>query len=132
MGNLFLKEKEKWRIWTSLGLFGAVCSFLLIQQQDLLGLNELHWIALCSLPSLMLGVSVCWWMSYSRRFEFWRAFRVLSTVLILANLPTILAGMLKVSEAKHVGLISASGFVLLLLILTMLGAWVAKRPKQYY
>lgn len=131
MGNLFLKEKEKWRLWFGLGLLGAVTSFLIIQ------LNTPHESSFFTflvsvVPAVSLGVVICWWMQFTKRFEYWRAFRVLALVLLLASFPVLMLAKLTLEMNQVVWLLPVVGHILAVVFVTLLGAWVAKRPKQYY
>ncbi|CCQ12058.1 putative orphan protein [Pseudoalteromonas luteoviolacea B = ATCC 29581] len=131
MGNLFLKEKENWRLWLCLGLFGAICSFLLIEQQ-LYANNTTELIVTALSPSFVLGVIMCWWMHYTKRFEFWRAFKVLVVIMSISSAPTVFMSILSLESKSIVWVIPVAGYIVSVVFLTCLGAFIARRPKQYY
>lgn len=131
MGNLFLKEREKWRLWFALGALGAFASFMIIQSIPPSETNSFK-LFVSALPALLLGALICWWMQFSKRFEFWRAFKVLSVVLICASFPVLMLAKLSLEMNQALWIVPVIGHMLFVVVLTILGAWIAKRPKQYY
>lgn len=131
MGNLFLKEKEKWRLWLMLGILGAIASFAILQvtpTEESLSYKLL----VSAAPSFVLGLLICWWMQFTRRFEYWRAFKVLTVVVLVASVPVLMLASISFEFNSAVSLLPILGHILLVSTIAMLGAWVAKRPKQYY
>ena len=123
MGNLFLKERETWWVWLMWGLIGSlVSSYIFSNTADIK-----HALVTTSL----ILVDLSWWMNYSRRFEFYRALKVLLFVGSVSLLPIALNVILPATEFSVVGI----NFTLCffgLLVLCIFGALFARRPKQYY
>ncbi|MBE0368081.1 hypothetical protein J8L98_18060 [Pseudoalteromonas sp. MMG013] len=123
MGNLFLKERESWWVWLSWGLIGSLISTYIF--------SNTSEVKLALIASGVIVSALSGWMNYSRRFEFYRALKVLLFVGSLSLLPLALNVALPVKEFSVV----AINFTLVslgLFCLCMCGAWFARRPKQYY
>ncbi|MFC3031327.1 hypothetical protein ACFOEE_02140 [Pseudoalteromonas fenneropenaei] len=132
MGNLFLIEKENWRIWLAWGCFGAMLAFILLSHRDSLPV-QIHPAILALLPALVLGVLICWWMNYSKRFEYLRAFKVLLVVCSLASIPAELSYFALSTANEHFHWLTPfMSHLGGLFLFPLLAAWIAKRPKQYY
>jgi uncharacterized membrane protein YhaH (DUF805 family) len=123
MGNLFLKEKENWWIWLLWALIGAVISYY-----SSISTEQLHYLFL---PASMLLLVLTWWMNYSKRYEFSRAFKVLLFVGSISFAPLLYTQNYTLDELTK--LFVDSAFVLIsLACVSLMGAFIAKRPKQYY
>ncbi|NOU49393.1 hypothetical protein HG263_02385 [Pseudoalteromonas sp. JBTF-M23] len=123
MGNLFLQERERWWIWFMWGLVGCLLSsfVLSLTHQQIMGFTA----------SSLLVLAVAIWMNYSKRFEFFRAFKVLILIYTFSFLPPLLDALLPIDKlsvaALKGGLVLAFG-----MLLCIFCAWFARRPKQYY
>ncbi|KAF7771514.1 hypothetical protein PCIT_a4108 [Pseudoalteromonas citrea] len=123
MGNLFLKERESWWTWVIWGLIGSIVSTYIF--------SSTAEVKFALAASGLLVTVLAWWMNYSRRFEFYRALKVLLFVGGVSLLPIALNVALPSKELATVSF----NFILVLLGLIGLcicGAWFARRPKQYY
>jgi hypothetical protein len=123
MGNLFLKERESWWTWIVWGLIGSIVNTYIFSST-----SDVKFALVSSTVSLaMLSI----WMNYSRRFDFYRALKVLLFVSSISLLPIALNVALPFKELASHGV----NFTLVLLgffFLCLCGAWFARRPKQYY
>ncbi|CAH9060301.1 hypothetical protein PSECIP111951_02251 [Pseudoalteromonas holothuriae] len=123
MGNLFLKERERWWIWLIWSALGGLLSgyILSLTKQQLLG-----FVVPC-----LLVLSIAIWMNYMKRFEFFRAFKILFLVVSVSFTPLLLNALI---PANEVAITVVKGSVLFVsgLLLSLICAWFAKRPKQYY
>lgn len=123
MGNLFLKERESWWVWCIWGVIGCVLSaYVLVSTKQ----QHLAFVV----PSL-LSVFITVWMSYSKRFEFFRAFKVLLLVVAISCVPSLADIFLPLNELA-VAAFKAALVLFFVVILCVICAWLAKRPKQYY
>ena len=123
MGNLFLKERESWWTWIIWGLIGSIVSTYIF--------SSTSEVKLALVASAIIVAMLSWWMNYSRRFEFYRALKVLLFVGSVSLLPIALNIVLPMKELAT----QAFNFTLVLLglfCLCLCGAWFARRPKQYY
>ncbi len=123
MGNLFLKERENWWTWIVWGVLGCISTGVILPH-----ISE-AWLALVS-PACFLLVLTSW-MNYSRRFDFSRAFKVLSCVAVMSVIPVLLEHLYPAMDPKQ-GIIDMALVVVVCIVLSIIGAWVARRPKQYY
>ncbi|BBN81824.1 hypothetical protein PA25_18090 [Pseudoalteromonas sp. A25] len=123
MGNLFLKEKERWSTWLIWGVIGCLLSsyVLSLTQQQLLAFTA---------PSLLV-LAIAIWMNYSKRFEFFRAFKVLLFIGIFSFFPPLLDALLPI-EKFSIAVFKGVLVLAMSMLLCILCAWFAKRPKQYY
>jgi len=123
MGNLFLKEKENWWIWLFWSLIGAICSFYVSGFS-----NKVHFLFI---PAVCLLSSLTIWMSYSKRFGFIRAFKVLLFVGCCTFLPLLYTQNYTLDEVTRLFVDSAC-VLLSLTLFCIIGALFARRPRQYY
>ncbi|MCG7562863.1 MULTISPECIES: hypothetical protein [Pseudoalteromonas] len=123
MGNLFLKERENWWTWIVWGVLGCISTGIMLPH-----ISEV-WLALLS-PACFLLILTSW-MSYSRRFDFSRAFKVLSCVAVMSVIPVLLENLHPVIDPTQ-GIVDMALVILMCVGLSVIGAWVARRPKQYY
>ena len=81
MGNLFLKEKENWWVWLLWSAIGAALSYYssYVTEQ----------VQYLFLPASFLLLVLTWWMNYSKRYEFSRAFKVLLLVGSISFAPLL-------------------------------------------
>ena len=123
MGNLFLKEKENWWAWLLWSLIGAGLSFYSSYVTE-----QLYYLFF---PASLLLLALTWWMNYSKRYEFSRAFKILLFVGSISFSPLLYTQNYTLDEITK--LFVDTAFVLLILTLvSLMGAFIAKRPKQYY
>ncbi|TMO55221.1 hypothetical protein [Pseudoalteromonas phenolica] len=123
MGNLFLKEKENWWAWLLWSLIGASLSFYSSYVTE-----QVHYLFI---PASFLLFGLIWWMNYSKRYEFSRAFKVLLFVGSISFAPLLYTQNYALDELTK--LFVDTGFVFLsLTLVSLMGALIAKRPKQYY
>ncbi|MBE0346369.1 hypothetical protein PPEP_a3572 [Pseudoalteromonas peptidolytica F12-50-A1] len=87
------------------------------------------WMSLLA-PIIVLGVLTTW-MSYTKRFDFSRAFKVLSTVVLVSTIPVIIERVLPAKNAV-VGMIDSGIIIIGVVVASSVFAYIAKRPKQYY
>ncbi|MFY8297296.1 hypothetical protein AAEU28_00610 [Pseudoalteromonas sp. SS15] len=123
MGNLFLKEKENWWVWLLWSAIGAALSYYssYVTEQ----------VQYLFLPASFLLLVLTWWMNYSKRYEFSRAFKVLLFVGSISFAPLLYTQNYTLDEITK--LFVDSAFVLIsLTCVSLMGAFIAKRPKQYY
>ncbi|KNC66545.1 hypothetical protein [Pseudoalteromonas ardens] len=123
MGNLFLKERENWWTWIVWGVLGCISTGIMLPH-----ISEV-WLALLS-PACFLLILTSW-MNYSRRFDFSRAFKVLSCVAVMSVIPLLLEHLYPVIDSTQ-GIVDMALVILMCVGLSIIGAWVARRPKQYY
>ncbi|PCK29728.1 hypothetical protein [Pseudoalteromonas piscicida] len=123
MGNLFLKERENWTAWIIWSLIGCSATVALSSYTSQV------WMSLLA-PILVLGLLTTW-MSYTKRFDFSRAFKVLSTVVLFSSIPVIVEKVLPAKNAV-IGMIDSGIIVVGMVIASCVFAYIAKRPKQYY
>lgn len=123
MGNLFLKERENWTAWIIWSLIGCAATIALSNY------TNQTWMGLIA-PIATVGLLTTW-MSYTKRFDFSRAFKVLSTVVLVSSIPVIVE---KALPAKNtvVGVIDSGIIVIAMVVASCVFAFLAKRPKQYY
>ena len=125
MGNLFLREKEKWLTWSLWGFVGAV-----ITLYTAFSTQTPHLIAMSSIGIVVI---LTWWMQRTRRFDFGRAFKVCCYVLVLSILPAFILVLVPSDDLNRYDLIfQGLSFVTFSLLVCLLCSWIAKRPKQYY
>ena len=123
MGNLFLKEKENWWAWLLWSLIGAGLSFYSSYVTE-----QLYYLFF---PAALLLLALTWWMNYSKRYEFSRAFKILLFVGSISFSPLLYTQNYSLDEITK--LFVDTAFVLLsLTLVSLMGALIAKRPKQYY
>ena len=123
MGNLFLKEKENWLVWLMWSCIGAMLSFYIS--------TSVERVQYLFLPASVLLFALTWWMNYSKRYEFSRAFKILLFVGSISFSPLLYTQNYTLDEITK--LFVDTAFVLLILTLvSLMGAFIAKRPKQYY
>ncbi|NUZ09285.1 hypothetical protein HUZ36_00695 [Pseudoalteromonas sp. McH1-7] len=123
MGNLFLKERENWTAWIIWSLIGCSATVMLSSYTSQIWMNLLA-------PIIVLGVLTTW-MSYTKRFDFSRAFKVLSTVVLVSTIPVIIERVLPAKNAV-VGMIDSGIIIIGVVVASSVFAYIAKRPKQYY
>ncbi|TMP36052.1 hypothetical protein [Pseudoalteromonas rubra] len=123
MGNLFLKERENWWTWIVWGILGCVSTGILLPH-----ISEV-WLALLS-PACFLLILTSW-MSYSRRFDFSRAFKVLSCVTVMSVIPIFIEHLFPVIDPTQ-GIVDMAFVILVCVGVSLIGALFARRPKQYY
>ncbi|MEO2265893.1 hypothetical protein [Pseudoalteromonas pernae] len=125
MGNLFLREKERWGLWTVWGILGA-----LLTTYVAMATKAPLFITLSAMTVVVLVSS---WMLYSKRYDFLRALKVTAYVLGVAVLPALTLVIIPASK-QHRGelLIQSVVFAIVALIGCVICAFIAKRPKQYY
>lgn len=125
MGNLFLKEKENWLAWSIWGITGAFIALFMVLKTN----NPL----LIAASSLGLLVILTWWMKRSNRFDFGRAFKICSYVLLLSVLPGFIFIIMPNNVPNRSDLIFQGITLLILsLIACLVCSWIARKPKQYY
>lgn len=125
MGNLFLREKEKWLTWSLWGLVGA-----LVTLYTAFSTQAPHLVAISSISILVV---LTWWMQRTRRFDFGRAFKVCFYVLMLSILPAFILVIMPSDDLNKFDLIfQCLSFTTLSLLVCLVCSWIAKRPKQYY
>ncbi|GAP75158.1 hypothetical protein W04_1677 [Pseudoalteromonas sp. SW0106-04] len=125
MGNLFLREKERWGLWTFWGVVGA----LLTTYVAMLTKAPLY----ITLSAMAVVVFIAIWMLYTRRFGFLRALKVSAYILCFSALPALCLLIVPASKNQRPELITQSViFALLALIGCVVCALIAKRPRQYY
>ena len=123
MGNLFLKEKENWLVWLMWSCIGAMLSFYIS--------TSVERVQYLFLPAFVLLFALTWWMNYSKRYEFSRAFKILLFVGSISFSPLLYTQNYTLDEITK--LFVDTAFVLLsLTLVSLMGAFIAKRPKQYY
>ena len=123
MGNLFLKEKENWLVWLMWSCIGAMLSFYIS-----ISVERVQYLFL---PASVLLFALTWWMNYSKRYEFSRAFKILLFVGSISFSPLLYTQNYSLDEITK--LFVDTAFVLLsLTLVSLMGALIAKRPKQYY
>ena len=123
MGNLFLKEKENWLVWLMWSCIGAMLSFYIS--------TSVERVQYLFLPAFVLLFALTWWMNYSKRYEFSRAFKILLLVGSISFSPLLYTQNYTLDEITK--LFVDTAFVLLsLTLVSLMGAFIAKRPKQYY
>ena len=123
MGNLFLKEKENWLVWLMWSCIGAMLSFYIS--------TSVERVQYLFLPASVLLFALTLWMNYSKRYEFSRAFKILLFVGSISFSPLLYTQNYTLDEITK--LFVDTAFVLLILTLvSLMGAFIAKRPKQYY
>lgn len=125
MGNLFLKEKERWGVWTLLGILGAAITTVVAAYT--------HDPVFISATAMVLVVLVSSWMQYTKRFFFLRALKVSLYVMTLSVLPALFSVIAPASHQQKPELIAQSIFLALLSVIgCIICAYIAKCPKQYY
>ena len=123
MGNLFLKEKENWWVWLMWSAIGASLSYYssYVTEQ----------VQYLFLPASFLPLVLTWWMNYSKRYEFSRAFKVLLFVGSISFSPLLYTQNYALEELTKLFVDTAFVFLSLTFV-SLMGALIAKRPKQYY
>ena len=123
MGNLFLKEKENWWAWLLWSLIGAGLSFYSSYVTE-----QLYYLFF---PASLLLLALTWWMNYSKRYEFSRAFKVLLFVGSISFSPLLYTQNYALEELTKLFVDTVFVFLSLTFV-SLMGALIAKRPKQYY
>ncbi|MFY8274942.1 hypothetical protein AAEU32_12530 [Pseudoalteromonas sp. SSDWG2] len=125
MGNLFLKEKERWGLWTFWGAIGALITTYVAEVTQ----APLY----ITLSALIVVVLVSTWMLYSKRYDFLRALKVTAYILAVSVLPALTLLILPASQQQRTELMAQSLiFASIGLVGCVICALIAKRPKQYY
>nr|WP_231658964.1 MULTISPECIES: hypothetical protein [Pseudoalteromonas] len=125
MGNLFLREKEKWLTWSLWGLVGAALTLYIAMST-----KTPYLVAFSAMSILVL---LTWWMQRSKRFDFGRAFKVCLYVVMLSVLPAFILVIMPSGDLNRFDLIfQVISFVSLSLLACSLCSLIARRPKQYY
>ncbi len=123
MGNLFLKEKENWLVWLMWSCIGAMLSFYIS--------TSVERVQYLFLPAAILLFALTWWMNYSKRYEFSRAFKILLFVGSISFSPLLYTQNYTLDEITKL-FVDTVFFLLSLTLVSLMGAFIAKRPKQYY
>lgn len=125
MNNLFRREKENWWLWILWGITGAVALFYTAK------ITHSFAYPIAALAALLIFLT--WWMSYSKRFSFWRALRGLLIVFNIACAPLLFFNF------ESMPLLSGADLGARIIMLLGLGivaatvcSFIAKQPRQYY
>ncbi|WP_105265202.1 hypothetical protein [Pseudoalteromonas sp. T1lg76] len=125
MGNLFLREKERWGLWSFWGVVGAMLTTYVAMATK----APLY----ITLAAMCVVILVSSWMLYSKRYDFLRALKVTAYVLFVSVLPALTLLIIPATKQQRGELIMQSVlFALIALIGCVVCALIAKRPKQYY
>ncbi|WP_105189695.1 hypothetical protein [Pseudoalteromonas sp. T1lg48] len=125
MGNLFLREKERWGLWSFWGVIGAMLTTYVAMATE----APLY----ITLSAMCVVILVSSWMLYSKRYDFLRALKVTAYVLCFSVLPALTLLIIPATKQQRGELIMQSLlFALIALIGCVVCALIAKRPKQYY
>ncbi|WP_462158345.1 hypothetical protein [Pseudoalteromonas sp. GB56] len=125
MGNLFLREKERWGLWTFWGVLGALLTTYVAMATKA--------PLFITLGAMSVVVVVSSWMMYSKRYDFLRALKVTAYVLGVSVLPALTLVIIPASKQNRGELLMQSAlFAIVALIGCVICAFIAKRPKQYY
>jgi len=125
MGNLFLREKERWGLWTFWGVLGALLTNYVAMET-----KAPLYITLSAMSAVVLVSS---WMLYSKRYDFLRALKVTAYILFVSVFPALSILIIPASH-QHRGelMLQSALFAFVALIGCVICAFIAKRPKQYY
>ncbi|MEM0515207.1 hypothetical protein WCN91_07160 [Pseudoalteromonas sp. YIC-827] len=125
MGNLFLREKERWGLWSFWGVIGAMLTTYVAMATK----APLY----ITLAAMCVVILVSSWMLYSKRYDFLRALKVTAYILFVSVLPALTLLIIPAAKQQRGELIFQSVFfALLALVGCVVCALIAKRPKQYY
>ncbi|KZN30209.1 hypothetical protein N480_04490 [Pseudoalteromonas luteoviolacea S2607] len=123
MGDLFLKQREKWWVWIVWGVIGLLSSKLL------LSLLDNTWLVLLAPITILIILTA--WMNFNRRFDFIRALKILMLVGTISLIPLFEQRWNSWDQMIHIAVESGT-LLISLLTISILFALLAKRPKQYY
>ncbi|ESP91068.1 hypothetical protein PL2TA16_01459 [Pseudoalteromonas luteoviolacea 2ta16] len=123
MGDLFLKRRENWWVWITWGVLGCIiCHYLLIYVSN-------AWVSLSS-PVLLL-VLITTWMNFNRRFDFFAALKIFMVVASISVIPLMAEKFNSWEKLIHIAIDSGAVFLCIVFV-SIVCAFLARRPKQYY
>ncbi|MDK1286201.1 hypothetical protein [Pseudoalteromonas umbrosa] len=123
MGDLFLKRRENWWVWITWGVVGCIiCHYLLSNVSN-------AWLSLSS-PAVLLVVLTAW-MNFNKRFDFLAALKIFIVVASISVIPLLAKKISGWDEVIHIAVDSGSVFLCIVLV-SVICALLARRPKQYY
>lgn len=123
MGDLFLKRRENWLVWITWGGVGCIiCHYLLSYVSN-------AWLSLTS-PVLLL-VLLTAWMNFNKRFDFFAALKIFMVVASISVIPLLAQKISSWEKMIHIA-VDSSAVLLCIIIVSVVCAFLARRPKQYY
>lgn len=125
MGNLFLREKESWFVWSVWGVFGALFTLYVTINTD-----KSYFFMACPTGVIVL---LTWWLQQSKRFDFARAYKICSYVLLITLSPAFIFIFILNNKLSQFDLMLQSGVLIgVSLLVCLICSLIARRPKQYY
>lgn len=125
MNNLFLREKESWSIWLMWGVVSAIAVYITATQT-----NDFSHIVFIKLGVFSL---LTWYMTYLKRFSFWRAMKISLVVFSIAITPVLFFNFEAVSLLKNADIaIKVVLLSLVTVIFSLVCSLIARQPKEYY
>ncbi|MCF6439453.1 hypothetical protein L1077_08420 [Pseudoalteromonas luteoviolacea] len=123
MGDLFLKRRENWLVWITWGAVGClICHYLLSYVSN-------AWFSLTS-PAFLLMVLTAW-MNFNKRFDFFAALKIFMVVASISVIPLLAKKVSSWEKVIHIAVDSGALFLCIVLV-SVICALLARRPKQYY
>lgn len=125
MNNLFLREKESWAVWLIWGVFAASAVFITATNTQ----NMSH------LFLLKFGIfaMLTWYMTYSKRFSFWRAMKISFVVFSLTIAPVLFFNFEVISLLKNADIAVRVAILFVVgAVCSLVSSLIARQPKEYY